>query len=94
MPGDQIGLLPDHLEGKTVLDAGCGTEYVSAWLEQRDHLTHGDWFKNLKANGFDIEDLIEIRPDEDASTVYPWVTVDWARRWPVEAVWKARKRGR
>jgi len=55
------------------------------------HLTHGDWFTNLHANGFDVIDLIEVRPGANASTSYPWVTVDWARRWPVEEIWKARK---
>ncbi len=56
------------------------------------HLTHGDWIRLLRANGFDIEDLIEIQAPADASTTYPFVTADWARRWPCEEVWKARKR--
>jgi hypothetical protein len=28
-----------------------------------------------------------------ATTHYPFVTVEWARRWPSEEVWIARKRG-
>ena len=42
---------------------------------------------------FEIEDLIEVRPPDDATTRYPFVTLDWARRWPSEEVWKVRKRG-
>jgi SAM-dependent methyltransferase len=56
------------------------------------HLSHGDWIKLLRASGFEIEDLVELRPAPDATTRYPFVTRDWARRWPSEEVWKARKR--
>jgi len=41
-----------------------------------------------------IEDLVEIRPAEDAaSSYYGDVFRDWARRWPAEEIWKVRKRG-
>jgi SAM-dependent methyltransferase len=56
------------------------------------HLGYGDWIRLLRTNGFDIEDLVELRPAEDATTTYPFVTLDWARQWPSEEVWKARKR--
>jgi SAM-dependent methyltransferase len=56
------------------------------------HIGYGDWIRLLRDNGFEVEDLIELRPGEDATTRYPWVTLDWARRWPSEEVWKARKR--
>ncbi len=55
------------------------------------HLGHGDWIRLFGANGFQIEDLIEIRAPEGATTRYPWVSAEWARRWPSEEVWKARK---
>jgi len=55
------------------------------------HLGHGDWIRLLGANGFVVEDLIEVRPGPDAATRYPFVTREWARRWPSEEVWKARK---
>lgn len=57
------------------------------------HLPHGEWIRLLRANGFEVTDLIEIQPPEDASTRYPFVTLDWARRWPSEEVWKARRLG-
>jgi SAM-dependent methyltransferase len=56
------------------------------------HLGYGDWIRLLRANGFESEDLIELRPAVDATTSYPWMTIEWARKWPCEEVWKARKR--
>lgn len=56
------------------------------------HLGHGDWIRVLRASGFDIEDLIELRPPEGARTGCGFVTLEWARRWPSEEVWRARRR--
>ena len=55
------------------------------------HLPHGEMIALLRDTGFEVEGLTEIRPPEDAETRYPFVTLDWARRWPSEEVWKARK---
>jgi SAM-dependent methyltransferase len=56
------------------------------------HLGYGDWIRLLRANGFEILNLIELRPGPDATTTYEFVTLDWARQWPSEEVWVARKR--
>lgn len=56
------------------------------------HLGHGDWIRLLHANGFEVEDLIEVRPAEGSTTRHPLATLEWSRRWPCEEVWKARKR--
>jgi SAM-dependent methyltransferase len=57
------------------------------------HLGHGDWIRLLRANAFEIEDMIEVRPDEEPVTQHPEVaTLEWSRRWPCEEIWKARKR--
>jgi SAM-dependent methyltransferase len=56
------------------------------------HLSHGDWLRLLRASGFEVEDLIEIQAPQAGATRYPFVTLDWARRWPSEEVWKARRR--
>jgi SAM-dependent methyltransferase len=56
------------------------------------HLGYGDWIRLLRKNDFEVEDLIELRPAEDATTRHSWASVEWARRWPIEEVWKARKR--
>jgi SAM-dependent methyltransferase len=57
------------------------------------HLAHGEWIDLLRANGFEIERLIEIQAPEDAVTHdrYSYVTADWARKWPCEEIWAARK---
>jgi len=58
------------------------------------HLSHADWVRLLRLSGFEIEDLLELQPPETvATTRYPYVTLEWARQWPSEEVWKARKRG-
>jgi SAM-dependent methyltransferase len=58
------------------------------------HLGYGDWIRLLRANGFEILDLIEVRPPATArhhgNPVLP--DVDWARQWPSEEIWRARKR--
>jgi SAM-dependent methyltransferase len=56
------------------------------------HLPHGDWIRLLRANRFEILDLIEIQAPADAGTdgYYDYVTADWARKWPAEEIWRAR----
>jgi SAM-dependent methyltransferase len=56
------------------------------------HLPHGELIALLRRSGFELEELIEVRPREDATTRYPWLSLDWARRWPSEEVWKVRRR--
>ena len=55
------------------------------------HLPHGEMISLLRRTGFDVEELIEIRPPDGSSTRYRHVTLEWAQRWPCEEVWKARK---
>ncbi len=55
------------------------------------HLGHGDMIRLLRRCGFDVEDLIEIRPPPGATATHPLATLEWARQWPSEEVWKARK---
>ncbi len=64
----------------------------SSGTEVEFHLPHGEWIRLLRANGFEVEELIEVRPPADATSRYPFVPLDWARRWPCEEVWKARRR--
>jgi SAM-dependent methyltransferase len=57
------------------------------------HLAHGDWIRLLRANGFEVLDLLELQAPPDAVThdYYDYVTADWARQWPCEEIWVARK---
>lgn len=59
------------------------------------HLGYGDWIRLLRGSGFEVEDLLELRPPAGATPIPPFdgiVGLEWARRWPCEEVWKARKR--
>jgi SAM-dependent methyltransferase len=56
------------------------------------HLGHGDWIRLFRANGFEVEDLLELQPPEGATTTYEWADIEWARRWPMEEIWKVRKK--
>jgi SAM-dependent methyltransferase len=56
------------------------------------NLGYGDWIRLFRRSGFTVEDLIEIRPPEGAETTYRTAgETAWARRWPMEEIWKARK---
>jgi SAM-dependent methyltransferase len=87
----------------------CGEDYSTSETLQRPqfgmgrfefpesgvefHLAHGEWISVLRANGFEIERLIEIQAPADAVTHehYSYVTADWARKWPAEEIWAAKK---
>ncbi len=56
-------------------------------------LGYGDWIRLLHANGFEVEDLLELQAPLDATKSFGFVDADWAKQWPSEEVWKARKRG-
>ena len=56
------------------------------------HLTHGDWVRLLRRNGFELLDLIEIQAPDGASTGrFDLVDPEWARKWPAEEIWRARR---
>jgi SAM-dependent methyltransferase len=57
------------------------------------HLGHGEWFAVLRASGFEVEGLWELysAPGAKDHEYYPF-SAEWARKWPAEEIWKARKR--
>jgi len=57
------------------------------------HLPHGELISLLARCGLTVEELIEVQPPADATTRYTHVPLEWARRWPCEEIWKARKAG-
>jgi ubiquinone/menaquinone biosynthesis C-methylase UbiE len=68
--------------------------YRFEWPDQlavEFHMSHGDWIRLFRESGFDVEDLLELRPPEGATTPVPFATLEWARRWPSEEVWKLRR---
>ena len=64
--------------------AGYGIEF---------HLGHGDWIRLLVRSGFEVLDLIELQaaPDAQDHPYYTDVPVAWAKQWPAEEIWVARK---
>lgn len=57
------------------------------------HLGYGDWIRLLRSSGFEVIDLVELRPPDGSTTRYTnLATLEWAQRWPSEEVWKARRR--
>jgi SAM-dependent methyltransferase len=75
---DQFGMYRIQWEG------ALGIEY---------HLSHGDWIALMRKHGFEIEALHELRPGDDAEGpgYYDFITLEWARQWPAEEIWVARK---
>lgn len=58
-------------------------------------LGYGDWIRLFRANGFAIEDLIELRAPLEGTTSYgEFAPYEWARRWPAEQIWKLRREPR
>jgi SAM-dependent methyltransferase len=56
-------------------------------------LTHGEWIDVLRRAGFDVERLIEVQAPEGATrhSYYDDFDPEWARKWPAEELWAARK---
>ena len=57
------------------------------------HLPHGEWIALLRAHGFEVEALVEVQAPAGATDhpYYDFVPAEWAKRWPAEDLWKARK---
>ena len=49
----------------------------------------------LRANGFEIERLIELQapPEAKGHEYYDYVTPEWASKWPHKEIWVARLAG-
>ncbi|MBA2274066.1 MAG: class I SAM-dependent methyltransferase [Actinobacteria bacterium] len=64
-----------------------------SWVDEVTfQLPYGEWIRLFRQNGLEVEDLIELAPEENATTTYDdYVPLGWARRWPAENIWKARK---
>jgi SAM-dependent methyltransferase len=81
-------------------DGGAGTELRNSYFELSGfeneetaeyQLPYGEWIRLFRASGFIVEDLIELRAPADGETTYDFVDRAWARRWPAENIWKARR---
>ena len=71
--------------------------YAVTWADEDGvefHVGHGEWIDLLHRAGFDVERLVELYAPDGAKTheYYDVATADWARKWPAEDLWAARKR--
>ena len=55
-------------------------------------LPYGGWVRMLRGSGLEVTGLTELRAPAGATSPWPFVDGEWARRWPSECVWSARKR--
>jgi SAM-dependent methyltransferase len=81
----------DHVGDRLVLDY-FGMHRVDDGEEISFQLPYGEWIRLFAANGFIVEDLLEPRPDAEATSSYrDEADRDWARRWPSECIWRLRR---
>lgn len=69
-------------------------DWTSEPVSTEFHISTSDMFQLLRKTGFDVLDFRQLyAPDgaEDHSW-YSFVTVAWAKQWPAEEIWRARKR--
>jgi SAM-dependent methyltransferase len=66
-------------------DGGEGTEF---------HPSMSEMFRILRENGFELVDLRELYAPDDAvdHEYYLHTSAEWAKKWPSEEIWRARKR--
>ena len=66
------------------------------WGDEVDfQIPYGEWIRLFRENGLQVEDLIETRPPEGATSTYRDAEqTEWARHWPMENIWRVRKETR
>jgi ubiquinone/menaquinone biosynthesis C-methylase UbiE len=65
-------------------DPGPSTEF---------HLSTSEMFQLLRRTGFEVLDYRQLYAPDDAvdHAHYSYVPAEWAKRWPAEEIWRARK---
>jgi SAM-dependent methyltransferase len=55
-------------------------------------LPYGSWIDLFRANRLTVETLLELRPPPDAKSSYrDEADREWARRWPMEHIWRVTR---
>ena len=65
------------------------------WVDEDSvefHIGHGEMIRVLRQNGFEIENLIELQAPGNEGITSPPIPAEWAKQWPAEEIWCARKR--
>ena len=83
-PGDR--LVRDYWELHVIEQPGEPVDF---------QLPYGEWIRIFNENGFIVESLLELRPPPDATSSYRGpADHEWARRWPMEHIWRVRRKPR
>jgi len=97
MRGSPLVLLCSDEEdrvGTSLLRPQAGLDRIE-WNDEAVEfsLPHGELIDLLHASGFEVERLIELyaAPDAVDHPRYNYVSAEWARTWPAEEIWAARK---
>jgi SAM-dependent methyltransferase len=81
----------------TVVDRLCVDYFGMRRHEDPDgevvfQLPIGEWIRLFRRCGLRVEDLVELQPPDGATSTYvDEQGTSWARRWPMEEIWKVRK---
>ena len=54
-------------------------------------LPYAEWIDLFRACGFTIERLVAVQAPAGATSRHKYVSLEWARRWPTEDIWRVRK---
>ena len=68
-------------------------DWTSEGVSTEFHIPTADMFGLLRRTGFEVLDYRQLYAREDAvdHPYYSYVPAEWARKWPSEEVWRARK---
>jgi SAM-dependent methyltransferase len=76
-------LAVDYWDLRTMEEQGEPTSF---------QLPYGSWIRLFRDSDLALEDLIELRPPPDATSSYrDERDRAWARRWPMEHIWRLRR---
>ena len=81
----------DNTVGQLVADYFGLHRYEAPGEPVGFNLELGAWIRLFRSSGFTVEALIELQPPERAESTYRTLEeTAWARRWPIEQIWKVR----
>jgi ubiquinone/menaquinone biosynthesis C-methylase UbiE len=88
----------DELVGERLVRPQKGMHHID-WQDDEVgpttdfHIMGSELFRLLRDTGFEVVDFRELfaRPDAVDHPYYKWTPVAWAKRWPAEEIWRARK---
>ena len=90
---------PDEVVGERLLRPQKGMRRFD-WTDDEVgpstdfHISASELFQLLRKTGFEVTDFRELFAPNDAvdHPYYKWVPAEWAKKWPAEEIWRARKR--